>query len=183
MKKIYFATNNEGKLKEAHNILGIEVIGSGLEIDEIQSIDPVEVAVKKARAYYEKLKKPIFVEDVSVSIKALNGLPGPYIDAFMKTLSNEGIVEVMKGKNNRKVVAQATVVYVSEKGKEEIFTGVVKGTISEKPKGTGFGWDPIFIPKGETKTFGEMTLDEKNRYSMRAKALKKFKEWLEGKRK
>ncbi len=178
MKKVYFATHNEGKLKEAQNILGIEVEGTGLEVDEIQSMDPVEVAVKKARAYYEKLKKPIFVEDISFSIKALNGLPGPYIDAFLKTLGNEGIIEVMKGREDRRVEVQATVVYVPKKGQEEIFIGKAEGIISDKPRGTGFGWDPIFIPDGETRTFGEMSLDEKNKYSMRAKALKKLKEWL-----
>ena len=96
MIKLYFATGNEGKLKEAQNILGVDVEGVGLEIDEIQSMDPVEVAVKKARAYYSALKKPIFIEDVSVSIKALYGLPGTYIDAFMQSLGNEGIVELMK---------------------------------------------------------------------------------------
>ena len=85
MKKLYFATTNEGKLKEAKSILKVEVVGTPLEIDEVQSMDPIEVATKKARLYFEKLRKPIFVEDVSVFIKALNGLPGPYIDAFMKT--------------------------------------------------------------------------------------------------
>ncbi|MBI2103743.1 hypothetical protein HYT59_01920 [Candidatus Woesebacteria bacterium] len=58
MKKIYFATTNGGKIKEAKEILGIKVVGSGLEIDEIQSLDPIEVATKKARAYYRKLRKP-----------------------------------------------------------------------------------------------------------------------------
>ena len=179
MIKLYFATGNEGKLKEAQKILGVEIIGSGLEIDEVQSLDPLEVAVKKARAYYDKLKKPIFVEDVSVSIKALNGLPGPYIDAFVKTLGNEGIIDVMKGKEDRRANAQATVVYIPKKGQEEIFVGKVVGSISDKPRGTGFGWDPIFIPEGETRTFGEMTLEEKNKYSMRAQALKKLKKWLD----
>src|SRR3989344_6384035 len=97
MEKIYFATTNESKLKEAKDILGMEVIGTPLEIDEIQSLDPVKVAIQKARDYYHRLKKPIFVEDISVSIDAFNGLPGPYIDAFMKTLGNEGIVRILSG--------------------------------------------------------------------------------------
>ena len=179
VKALYFASHNLDKLREAQEILGVPVKAAGFEVDEIQSLDPVEVAVKKVRSYYEKLKKPIFAEDVSVSIKSLKGLPGPYIDAFMKTLGNEGIVEIMNGKKDRNVTVQATVVYVSEKGKEAIFIGKVEGIISEKPKGEGFGWDPIFIPKGETRTFGQMTMEEKNKYSMRAKALKKFKKWLE----
>ncbi|OGM20875.1 non-canonical purine NTP pyrophosphatase, RdgB/HAM1 family [Candidatus Woesebacteria bacterium RIFCSPHIGHO2_01_FULL_38_9] len=181
MKKIFFATTNEGKLNEVRSILGLDVIGTPLEIDEIQSLDPVKVATKKAQAYFERLKKPIFVEDVSLSIESLDGLPGTYIDAFMKTLGNDGIADMMKDKKDRRATAQATVVYVSKKGKEEIFIGKVEGTISDRPRGKGFGWDPIFIPKGETRTFGEMTQDEKNRYSMRAKALNKFKSWLNSK--
>lgn len=179
VRKIYFATTNEGKLAEARKILGIKIQSVSLEIDEIQSLDPVEVAVKKAISYYEALKKPIFVEDVSFSIVTLGNLPGPYIDAFMKALSNEGIVKLLKGKKERGVVAQATVVYVDGKQKPEVFVGKVDGKIAEEPKGTGFGWDPIFIPNGETRTFGEMALEEKNQYSMRAKALKKFKNWLQ----
>lgn len=187
IKKIFFASHNKDKLREAQQILGITVEPADFEVDEIQSLDPIEVATKKAQAYFQKLKKPIFVEDVSLVIDGLNGLPGPYIDAFMKTLGNAGIVRILKGVRDRKAVAQATVVYIPKKGKEKVFIGRAKGVIAEKPRGRGFGWDPIFIPMnkalvistGERKTFGEMTLDEKNRYSMRAKALKKFKRWLE----
>jgi len=178
IKTLYFASHNLNKKREIEEILGIKVKLAGFEVDEIQSLDPKEVAVKKARAYYEKLKKPIFVEDISFSISALNGLPGPYIDSFLKTLGNDGIVDLIKGKKDRGAIAQATVVFVLEEGKEKIFIGKVVGTIPDKPKGEGFGWDPIFIPEGEKKTFGEMTLEEKNRYSMRAKAFKKFKDWL-----
>lgn len=181
MKKVYFATTNEGKLNEAKKILEMEVIGTPLEIDEIQSLDPEKVALRKARDYFEQIKKPIFVEDVSLSIEALNNLPGTYIDAFMKTLGNEGLIEVLKNVKNRKAFAQATVVYISAKNKEEIFIGKVSGSISQSPKGAGFGWDPIFIPEGEKRTFGEMEIEEKNKYSMRAIALNKLKNWLDKK--
>lgn len=179
MQVLYFATTNEGKLKEAREILGSQVEGTPYQIDEIQSLDPVEVAVKKAESYYDALKKPIFVEDVSFSITALGNLPGTYIDAFMKALGNEGIVRLLKGNKERTAVAQATVVFVKDAQKPEVFVGRVEGEIAPEPRGTGFGWDPIFVPKGEKKTFGEMTLKEKNRFSMRASALLKFKAWLQ----
>lgn len=176
--KVYFGTTNEGKLKEAREILRLDVIGTPLEIDEVQSLDPEEVAVKKARAYFEKLKKPVFVEDVSLSIESLNNLPGTYIDAFMKKLGNDGIIRILHGNKNRKALAQTTVVYISKDGNENIFVGRVYGNISSKPKGEGFGWDPIFVPNGENKTFGQMSLDEKNKFSMRSEALNKFKKWI-----
>lgn len=177
MKKVYFATTNKGKLKEAKAILGIDVLGTPLDIDEIQSLDPVEVATKKAKDYFKIIKKPLFVEDVSLSVKALNGLPGTFINYFLKTLDNQGIVNLLKNKKDRSSSAQTTVVFISKK-ESKVFIGRVSGEISKKPKGTGFGWDPIFIPNGSRKTFGEMQLKEKNKYSMRAKALNKFKTWL-----
>jgi len=178
VEPIYFATTNGGKLKEARAILGVEVVGTPLQIDEIQSLDPVEVATKKARSYWSSLKKPLFVEDVALFIDAINGLPGTYIDAFMKALGNEGILEMLKGYKLRTATAQTTIVYVDGKGTEHFFVGKTAGSIALKPRGGGFGWDPIFIPRGSKKTFGEMDLDEKNKFSMRARALLKFKKSL-----
>lgn len=177
--KIYFATTNKDKLKEARVLLGIEVLGTDHKVDEVQSLDPIEVAEKKARSYFSIIKMPILVEDTSLSIDALDGLPGTYIDAFMKSLGNEGIIKLLKDSKERKAVAQTTVVFVDSQGELHTFIGKTEGTITYESRGEGFGWDPIFIPEGETKTFGEMTLDEKNKYSMRASALKKFKKWLD----
>lgn len=180
MAKLIFATGNKGKLEEAKSILGLEIEGTSLEIDEIQSLDPVEVAVKKARAYYQKLKKPLFIEDQSFFFKSLGGLPGVYIDSFLKNLENDGLTGLLKGRKDRGAMAQVTIVYVNKKAKEHIFIGKVEGRIARRPKGdNGFGWDPIFIPNGSAKTFGQMELTEKNKYSMRKKALMKLKKWLQ----
>lgn len=177
-KKLYFATTNEGKLKEARKILKVEVEGTPLEIEEIQSTDIEKIAIDKAQKYFEELKKPIFVEDVGFEIQALKNLPGPYISTFLKTVGNEGILDMIKGKSDRVAVAKTAVVYIDE-SRYEVFVGEVKGMISEEVKGEGFGFDPIFIPKGEKRTFGELSLEEKNKYSMRAIALKKMKKWLD----
>lgn len=176
--KIIFGTTNEGKLSEARNILEIEVEGLALEVDEIQSLDGKEVAIKKAKEYFAKAKRPLFIEDVSLEFNALNSLPGVFIDYFMKAFGNEGVVDLMRGKNNRSARAITTLVYIWGSEEYQVFEGVTTGTISKKPKGEGFGWDPIFIPNGEKRTFGEMKVEEKNKYSMRAKALKKMKKWL-----
>lgn len=180
MKKLYFATTNEGKLKEARDILDLEIDSTSLEVDEIQSLDPIEVAVKKAHSYFEKLRKPVFIEDVSLGFNTFGRLPGPYINDFFKELGNDGLIELMENQKDRSAIAQTTIVYVDKMGKMHVFEGVLNGRISEKAKGeNGFGWDPIFIPEKADKTFGEMELKEKNKYSMRAKALKSFKNWLQ----
>jgi len=184
MKKVYFATTNEGKLSEAEGILGINIKGISMDIDEVQSLNNVEVATKKATSYFDLVKKPVFVEDVSLTFNALGKLPGTLIDSFYKELGNRGLCDLLKSKKDRSAVAQTTLCFIDKKRKPHIFTGKVKGNISKKPKGDkGFGWDPIFIPEKEDKTFAQMTIEEKNKYSMRAKALIKLKAWLFNKRK
>ena len=175
---IIFASGNKDKIREAESILGIKVEGTTLEIDEIQSLDTTEVTSKKAGAYYKELKKPVFVEDSAAIFKALEPLPGPYIKDFYEALGNKGICRLLDGKS-RDVVARATVVFKDDVGGEQVFIGDVEGEIAESPRGDlGWGWDPIFIPKGSGKTFGEMTMEEKNKYSHRRIAFKKFAKWL-----
>lgn len=183
LRKITFGTTNQGKLDEAKEILKCEVSGVSLEIPEIQSLDNKEVAIAKAKAYWEKLKMPLFIEDISLVFNTLNGLPGTYIDSFSKALGNKGLISLIKEKKDKSAKAITTIVYIWAKDKYEVFEGVVEGNISEREKGkNGFGWDPIFIPAGSNKTFAQMDQDEKNKYSMRAKALKKLSKWLKSRR-
>lgn len=179
MNKIFFATTNSDKLAEAREILDIEVEGASLKIEEIQSLDPEKVALHKARSYFDQLKKPMFVEDVSLTFNALNGLPGTFVNDFWKALGNDGLINLLVNKEDRSAYALTTLVYIERDNSEHIFTGRIDGKISKKPKGDkGWGWDPIFIPKGEEVTFGEMDSKIKNKYSMRAKALHQMKSYL-----
>jgi len=175
MNKIIFVTTNKGKLQEAREILGIEVEGLELEIDEAQTLDPIECVEKKAETAYAKAKQSILVEDTCLFFEAWNGLPGVFINYFMKTLDNEGLIRLMKGEENREAKAQTTFCYFD--GKEKITAiGETKGIISEKPRGdNGFGWDSIFIPENSEKTFAEMSNEEKNKISMRKMALEELK--------
>jgi non-canonical purine NTP pyrophosphatase (RdgB/HAM1 family) len=180
--KITFGTTNQGKLDEAREILKLDVSGVSLEIPEIQSLDNKEVAIAKAKAYWEKLKKPLFIEDISLVFNTLNSLPGTYIDSFSKALDNKGLISLLKSKKDKSAKAITTLVYIWAKDKYEVFEGMVEGKISAREKGkNGFGWDPIFVPIGSNKTFAQMSQEEKNKYSMRAKALKKLSKWIKGK--
>ncbi|OGM74691.1 hypothetical protein A2382_03830 [Candidatus Woesebacteria bacterium RIFOXYB1_FULL_38_16] len=181
MRKVLFGTTNLNKVKEASEILGVDVGSVNFEIDEVQSLDPVIVATKKSRAYFEKTKRAVFVEDVSLSFDQLNGLPGTYINDFAKAIGNQGLIKCIGKNGARGAEAKVTIVY-KDKAIEKIFVGRVKGIIAKKEKGSnGFGWDSIFIPEGSKKTFAQMSLTEKNKYSMRAIAFKKFHNWLKKK--
>ena len=175
-----FATGNENKLKEAGDILKIDIKGTELEIPEIQSLDTEQVALAKARAYFAQLKEPLFVEDISMVIHAWNGLPGTYINDFMRSLGNEGILRLMKNEEDRSAYVQATIVYIDNQSIEHTFSGRVDGSITEEERGdNGWGFDPIFTPNGQDLTFGEMDPEQKNEYSMRAKALLELKLFLD----
>lgn len=178
-KKITFATTNAGKIAEAASILGIEIVPSGLEIPEIQSLDPKKVALQKAADYYTQLHTAILVEDVSLVFTALNGLPGPYINDFSKALGNIGLIDLLKNSHDRTATAITILAYCNSAGKPFVFQGIIQGSIATEERGSnGFGWDPIFIPEGQAKTFAEMDNAEKNSLSMRAIALRQFKSWL-----
>ncbi|HUS60294.1 MAG TPA: RdgB/HAM1 family non-canonical purine NTP pyrophosphatase [Nevskiaceae bacterium] len=175
MKKIVFVTTNEGKIRETIEILGIRVQPKKLNIDEIQTLDPTECVKKKAQAAYSLVKMPILVEDTSLSFEAWGKLPGVFIDYFIKTLGNQGILRLLKNEDNRRAIAQTSLCYFDGK-KSTVVSGKVEGKIAKQAKGNdGFGWDPIFIPKGKNKTFAEMTSKEKNSLSIRRTALEKLK--------
>lgn len=169
--------SNKNKIGETTSILGKGFKIKKIEIPEIQSLDLDKVITEKAKAAYQKIKTPVLVEDISLEIKALNGLPGPFIKFFLQTLGTEGIIKIVGNKSTKTKVTAAVAIYDGVVLK--IFKGVVSGTLSKTTKGeSGFGFDRIFIPGGYKQTYAEMSEVQKNKISHRAKALKKLKEYL-----
>lgn len=174
---IYFVTTNTNKFREAGKILGLEIKQYRIDIPEIQSLNVKKVVEDKARKAYEKLRKPVIVEDTALYIKSWNSFPGPLISWVIKTMGINGICEYA-GKE-RSAKAEACVAYYDGR-RMKTFSGTVKGKISRKPRGKKrFDWDRIFIPKGFSKTFSEMKISEKNKISHRMKAFEKLKRFLE----
>ncbi len=167
--EITFLTGNLKKLEEIRTILGkdFDVKNIELDIKEIQDIDGLQVAVKKAKDAFRLVQKPIIVEDTSLYIKAWHNLPGAFNKWFMKTVGNEGMLKMLESYEDRSAVAQTVIAYNDGKG-VRTFEGMVKGKISKEIKGeNGFGWDKIFIPDGQDKTFAEVSSEEKNSKSAR----------------
>jgi XTP/dITP diphosphohydrolase len=179
--KIYFCTSNKHKLKEYRDILkeiGIGVKRVSIKLTEIQADKLEDVAKEKVKSAFEKVRKPVFVEDAGLFIEALNGFPGVYSAYVMKTIGNEGILKLLKGIKNRNAVFKAVIGFADENGKIHLFRGECKGKISRSIRGSfGFGFDPIFIPEGYTKTFAE-DMKLKNKVSHRRKAIEKFVRFL-----
>ena len=119
------------------------------------------------------------VEDAGLFIEALKGFPGPYSSYVYKTLGVQGILKLMEGVKRREAYFLSAIAYAEPGLEPKVFLGKVEGFIVPEARGSkGFGFDPIFQPKGSEKTFAEMGVEEKNRFSHRAKALSALAEWL-----
>jgi len=181
-RSVVFATSNRGKLEEARAILapfGISVEGYDGKGIEIQADTTSEVASYASRGAAKEAGRAVLVEDAGLYVEALNGFPGPYSAYAFKTIGVAGIISLLRpspGKRAAKFVS--SLAYCEPLGEPVLFEGSALGAIATKPRGTnGFGFDPIFVPRGGRKTFGELTIDEKSALSHRADSMKKFAKW------
>jgi non-canonical purine NTP pyrophosphatase (RdgB/HAM1 family) len=174
---ITFITGNAGKAEEISRYLGIPVDHQSLDLDEIQSLDLEEIVKDKAMRAYEKVGKPVLVEDVSFVFYSLGKLPGPLIKWFLKELDNEGLCRLVDGKARDCI---ATVCYGFHDGKDiKLFSGSMSGLVSDSPRGSNsFGWASVFIPDGHDKTYAELSNEEQTPIAMRNKALKMLREFM-----
>lgn len=176
--KIFFVTGNENKLKEARTILdNHEIEGILMDLSEIQAINVIDIVKNKAKNAFDKIQKPILVEDTGIYIKDWNDFPGALIKWMMKTVGCNGIYKMLSQFENKESYAETILCYYD--GNEfQVFTGKINGKIVEPRGETNFGWDPIFEPQGFKKTFAEMSEQEKNHISMRKIALEKLNNFL-----
>jgi XTP/dITP diphosphohydrolase len=178
----YFVTSNIHKFQEAKQVLSkynIATAKLNISTIEIQDDNLEKIAKFTVERVMKSYGLPIFVGDSGLFIEVLNGFPGPYSSYIFQTIGTKGILKLMENKENRNAYFQSIIAYSSPKENPICFSGKVKGTISLQEMGNfGFGFDPIFSPsKGRGKTFAEMNTEQKNLYSHRAKALKKFAKW------
>ncbi|MDD5341599.1 MAG: RdgB/HAM1 family non-canonical purine NTP pyrophosphatase [Patescibacteria group bacterium] len=177
---IYFITGNEKKLREVQSILP-EVKQKNIDLPEIQEVDAKKVVEAKLLEALKHEKGQFIVEDTSLYFNCLNGLPGPLIKWFLKKLGNNGLWQIAEKFGNFKAQAKTIIGYAKNSKNIHFFEGDLDGEITKPTGETDFGWDPIFKPNGFTKTFAEMTREEKNQISMRRKALNELKKFLEKK--
>lgn len=181
MKTIYFITSNKGKVLEAKQKLSTidyEVVQKNLGYPEIQAIKLEDVATYGVEHVQKKFNQPFILEDAGLFIDALDGFPGVFSAYVFHTIGCEGILKLMekyKDENEHKAVFRSVYAYGEPDKKPRLFIGECIGVISQEIIGDhGFGYDPIFIPNGQNRTFAQMETDEKNYYSHRGKALDKL---------
>jgi len=181
-KVAYFVTSNVHKFQEARRVLSeYKIATAKLRVGavEIQDDNLKNIAEASVLDAVKTCGLPIFVEDAGLFIEALKGFPGPYSKYVYNTIGTKGILKLMKNIEKRSAHFQSVIAFSSPDEQPICFRGKVEGKISLQEQGTsGFGYDPIFEPtEGDGRTFAEMTSNEKNGYSHRAEALRKFAEW------
>jgi XTP/dITP diphosphohydrolase len=182
MTTLIFATNNEHKVSEIQSLLPKDInvltlLQAGINIDIPEPYDTLqENANTKAKAIFEITKQNCFSEDTGLEIDALNGAPGVHSARYASEDRNfnaniEKVLTNLKNIENRTAQFRTVICLIWEQ-KEYYFEGICRGHIAEQNSGTaGFGYDPIFIPEGSDKSFATMTMEEKNTFSHRQKAV------------
>ena len=180
--KIVFATNNAHKLSEVSAVLGegyqlvtLREVGITEDIPETgATLD--ENASQKARYVFERTGLDCFADDTGLEVEALDGAPGVRsaryaTDGHDFAANNRKLLSELDGKENRRARFR-TVISLIQGGVERQVEGIVEGVIATQESGNeGFGYDPLFIPDGYTRTFADMSADEKNAISHRARAV------------
>lgn len=174
----YFLTSNPNKLREIRSFYP-DIEQLDVDLPEIQEIDPHAVIRAKLYAAFAHHKGAFIVEDTSLAIESLHGLPGPFVKWFLKTVGDEGIYKMTQPFGAQRAVATCIIGYASSPDDIHYFSGEIHGKIVPPRGKAGFGWDAIFQPDGHDKTFAEMSSSEKNAISMRKIAAKKLAEHLE----
>ncbi len=190
--KLIFASHNKNKLKEIRNLIpgnikisSLEDINHNYEIEE-NGTSIEENAAIKSRFVYENLGYNAFADDSGLEVDYLNGEPGVFSARYAGEQKNDEdnidkLLLHLKNITNRKAQFK-TVISLCIDGEFKNFTGIIRGTISHERKGkNGFGYDPVFIPENQNKTFAEMTLEQKSKLSHRALAVNQLIHFLKNK--
>ncbi|OCX52362.1 non-canonical purine NTP pyrophosphatase, RdgB/HAM1 family [Mucilaginibacter sp. PPCGB 2223] len=184
-QQLIFVTNNAHKIEEVaakigdqFDILSLDAIGFAGDIEETGTTFHVNASIK-SQTIYQQFKLNCFGDDSGLEVMALNGEPGVYSARYAGEHGNhdaniDKVLKNLEGKTDRRA-RFITVISLILDGKEYFFEGTVEGTIRRERFGAkGFGYDPIFQPDGYDITFAEMTMEEKNSISHRARALEKM---------
>ncbi len=189
MKEIIFVTHNANKTREISALLDGQI--SVYSLDEIgyrediieNGISLEENATVKAKTIYDLTKRNCFADDTGLFVEALNGDPGVYSARYAgdqkdSNLNMDKLLRELAGKENRKAkfITLICLIFHSD---IYYFEGQLSGVINRKKMGrSGFGYDPVFVPDGFSKTLAELNLEEKNKISHRAKAFLAMKNFL-----
>jgi non-canonical purine NTP pyrophosphatase (RdgB/HAM1 family) len=171
-----FVTGNPNKFREIKDII-TELQQLKMNLVEIQELDPYKVIEAKLKEAQKFHSQELIIEDTSLYFNSMNGLPGPLIKWFLEALKVDGLADLASRLDDQAAEARTIIGYISESGEIKYFEGKLLGRIVAPRGENGFGWDKIFeLENG--KTLAELSLEEKNKISMRQSAANKLKDFL-----
>jgi XTP/dITP diphosphohydrolase len=172
VRSFALVTGNLDKWREAERLLGRPLERIELDLPELQAATTREVAVAKAAAAFAMVGRPVIVEDAGLELEALGSFPGPFVKFWEKLGGMESMCRALDGTPNRAATAVCVLAWTDGTTPDvRVAEGRVHGTIAHAPRGSsGFGWDTIFVPDGDPRTFAEMTATEKDLHSHRRRA-------------
>jgi inosine triphosphate pyrophosphatase len=175
---LLFITGNKDKLREVQALIP-DVQSIDMDLPEIQEVDPQKIIAAKLLEARKHRSGTFIVEDTSLSLDGMDGLPGPLVKWFIQSIGIDGIYALTKTFGAR-ATARTIIGYADGNNDLLFFEGSLSGLVVP-PRGTdGFGWDAIFQPdNSDDKTFAEMTPEEKNQCSMRKRAVAGLQRYLE----
>lgn len=179
--RLIFVTQNKNKLADAQKLMPeFEIDHVDFDVPEIQSLSIKEIAKSKIEIAFSRTNSPCFVMDAGLEIQCLGNFPGPLVKWFYKTVGAEKICKIANTLGEKDCKWTTVLAYFDGEN-IHYFEESVNGTIPESPRGTnGYDWDVIFIPSEESRTFAEMTFDEKQQYAVTKKLLTTFGQFLKG---
>ena len=177
MADLTFVTRSEHKMLRYEQTLGVKLNVNPIPLDVIQKVDPGEVAVHKVQQAHQILRRPVFVEQSALAVRAWGGLPGGMTRSFVEALGMLNLCKMLDGFEDRYAEAIAVIAFTDGELVRK-FVGVLRGRIADRPRGKVYGWNTIFIPEGFDKTFAELADEEIQSISMRRPAIFEFMRFL-----
>lgn len=182
LSSLVLASANQFKLAEYRNLLGLPDLRSvSADVEEPQSLDLQHLVEAKIRRVQNLVSPPFFVEHTGLFISGWNDFPGGLCKDLIQQVKNAGLCRMLSSYDRTERTARMAVMigYYHPSHGLRTFLGETGGVIAQTPRGDrGFGWDPIFVPDGADRAYGEMSAEEKNRTSARRRAADHFRAFL-----
>jgi non-canonical purine NTP pyrophosphatase (RdgB/HAM1 family) len=162
-------TGNPDKRAEAERIVGRPLAWVALDLPELQSLDLLEVLRETGAEAFRRLGRPVVVEETGLELAALNGFPGPLVKWMLQAAGATGIASAARALGDPRATARCALLWTDGE-RETVGEGETHGVLVEPRGAGGFGWDPVFLPVGEERTYGELSAADKDRLGHRGRA-------------
>ena len=177
MKPIVYVSSNEAKFHEVEaSLAGLDIEWRRIQLPDILSIEPEKLITAKARLAFRELQGPFFMDHTGLYFGEYDfKLPGCIIDVMLEVVGNKGLCRALGA--DRRARAQTTMLYCDGM-RFHLLHAATDGEVVTEPSGSGFGWDPIFLPTGASMTYGDMPETQRYEFSSRTKTCKQLRELL-----